>query len=281
MRRQPSPKLDGLNYEGNFPHVERRIKVENLKIIENGLVPVYTTSTGEKVVYGTELYKALGSKQQYTDWIKARLEDVDAVENEDYVLFHNSMKNPKGGRPTIEYTIRLDTAKEMSMLERNEVGKRVRKYFIRVEKKYKDTSNKSFIEQGAAVVKFIADDLRVNDASRMLMYENYCKDVGIPTNFLPKYEFNGNHELKAATTLLKANGCSISVLKFNELLSEHGYLETRERPSSKGESKKYKALTDKGLQYGENAVNSHNQKEVQPLYYVDKFMELYDIVTEG
>lgn len=37
----------------------------------------------------------------------------------------------------IEYIIKLDTAKEMAMLERNEIGKQVRKYFIEIEKKYK------------------------------------------------------------------------------------------------------------------------------------------------
>lgn len=42
----------------------------DLKVIENELVPVYETSTGEKVVYGSELYECLGSKRQYTDWIK-------------------------------------------------------------------------------------------------------------------------------------------------------------------------------------------------------------------
>ena len=33
-------------------------QMENLSIIENELVPVYTTSTGEKVVYGTDLARA-------------------------------------------------------------------------------------------------------------------------------------------------------------------------------------------------------------------------------
>ena len=37
-------------------------------------------------------------------------------------------------------------------------------------------------------VKFIADDLNVNTASRILMYDNSCDDVGIPTGFLTKYE---------------------------------------------------------------------------------------------
>lgn len=46
----------------------------------------------------------------------------------------------KGGRPQTEYIIKLDTAKEMAMLERNEKGKQVRRYFIAVEKKYKERS---------------------------------------------------------------------------------------------------------------------------------------------
>lgn len=140
--------------------------------------------------------------------------------------------------------------------------------------------NKSDIEKGLTAVKFIADDMRVNDASRILMYENLCKDYNIPTGFLPKYEHNGSREMKAAKHLLEENGCSISSKKLNILLMEQGYLEEKSRPSSKGnEIRKYKSLTEKGLKYGENAVNPHNQRETQPLYYTDKFMELYNIVT--
>lgn len=137
----------------------------------------------------------------------------------------------------------------------------------------------SKIEQTAFILKFVADDMRVNEASRLLMYENLCKDFNIPTGFLPKYEHNGNREMKALSTLLKENDCKLSAVKFNPMLIEQGYLEERERPSSKsGEMKKFKALTESGLQYGENAVNPHNQKEVQPLYYSDTFMELYEKV---
>lgn len=109
---------------------------KNLKTLENNLVPVYETGTGEKVVYGTELYLCIGSKRQYTDWIKDRFSECDAIENEDFESF--SQKNEKGGRPKTEYIIKLDTAKEMAMLERNEKGKQVRRYFIQVEKKYKE-----------------------------------------------------------------------------------------------------------------------------------------------
>lgn len=143
------------------------------------------------------------------------------------------------------------------------------------------SSGKSKIEQSAFMVKFVADDLRVNDASRILMYENMCKDFNIPTGFLPKYEHNGNHQMKALTTLLNENNCGVSAVKFNALLVKNGYLEERERPSSNGgRVKKFKALTEKGLKYGENAVSPHNQKEVQPLYYADSFMELFGKVNK-
>lgn len=108
-----------------------------MKQIENALVPVYVTDTGEKVVYGTELFDKLDSKRQYTDWIKGRLSECEAVEGEDYQSFSQKNEKPQGGRPGLEYIIRLDTAKEMAMLERSEIGKQVRKYFIRVEKRYK------------------------------------------------------------------------------------------------------------------------------------------------
>ncbi len=106
----------------------------NLKVIENELVPVYETSTGEKVVYGTELHSVLEVRSKFADWIKNRVNDCEAVENEDFETFSKNLEN--GGRVK-EYLVKLDTAKEMAMLERNEKGKQVRRYFIEVEKKHK------------------------------------------------------------------------------------------------------------------------------------------------
>lgn len=109
--------------------------MQDLTIIENELVPVYETSTGEKVVFGTELHTVLEVKSNYRDWVKNRFSDCEAVENKDFQSF--AKKLAKGGRPQVEHIIKLDTAKEMAMLERNEKGKQVRRYFIQVEKKYK------------------------------------------------------------------------------------------------------------------------------------------------
>lgn len=252
--------------------------MNDLRMIENELVPVYVTSMGEKVVYGTELYDVLGARSKFADWIKNRLNDCEATENDDFETFSKNLEN--GGRIK-EYIIKLDIAKEMAMLERNQKGKQVRRYFIRVEEKYKENKSKNTIEQGIAVVKFIADDLKVSESSRLFMYENYCKDVGIPTGFLPKYEDNGSRERCCATELLRRNGCNMGASKFNNLLIEAGYIEIKERKSSSKGIKQYKSLTDKGLKYGVNLICNKNQKETQPYYYADTFMELYNMVSVG
>lgn len=113
--------------------------MEKITVFENELVPVYVTDTGEHVVDGRELWEALKSKQDFSTWVKKRLSDCDAIENKDYTTLHKKMER----QISIEYIIKLNTAKEMAMLERNEVGKSVRKYFISVEEKYIQSKTKA------------------------------------------------------------------------------------------------------------------------------------------
>lgn len=109
--------------------------MSDLRIIENDLVPVYETDKGIKVVNGRELHQVLQSGQDFSTWVKKRLTECDAEENKDYDRLHKKME--ANNATMIEYIIKLDTAKEMAMLERNDKGKQVRKYFIAVEEKYK------------------------------------------------------------------------------------------------------------------------------------------------
>lgn len=119
--------------------------MNELKIIEEtGLIKVYETDKGEKVVQAKELHKGLESNTKFYDWIKRRIEECDAIDGED---FNSFLSQSNGGRPSTEYILTLDTAKEMAMLERNEKGKEYRRYLIEVEKRFKqvqiDVSNLS------------------------------------------------------------------------------------------------------------------------------------------
>lgn len=128
--------------------------MNDLRIIENDLVPVYETDKGIKVVYGKDLHKSLEVKTDFSTWVKRRFSECDAEENKEFELLPIFGENPMGGRPQTEYIIKLDTAKEMAMLERNDKGKQVRKYFIAEEQK-KQSEQIQKVEDTVTTIKEI------------------------------------------------------------------------------------------------------------------------------
>ncbi len=116
------------------------MRFDEMKVLEKSIVPIYEkncidgSNFHEQVVNSRELWAALEVKTEYSHWAKRRLEDVDAEENRDYLTVVK-----KDGRQTlIDYIVTMDTAKEMAMLERNDMGKMVRRYFIEAEKRYRE-----------------------------------------------------------------------------------------------------------------------------------------------
>ncbi len=116
------------------------MKFEEMKVLEKSIVPIYEkncidgSNFHEQVVNSRELWAALKVKTEYSHWARRRLEDVDAAENRDYVTVVK-----KDGRQTlVDYIVTMDTAKEMAMLERSDMGKMIRRYFIEAEKRYRE-----------------------------------------------------------------------------------------------------------------------------------------------
>lgn len=114
--------------------------MENL----NSLLPI-SENNGKKAVNARALHAFLGSKRDFSNWIKDRIDKYDFIENQDYVVFNNFGENPKGGRPQIEYALSIGMAKELSMVEGNEKGKQARKYFIACEENRKELSRKEIL----------------------------------------------------------------------------------------------------------------------------------------
>ena len=85
------------------------------------------------------------------------------------------------------------------------------------------------------------------------------------------------------TNLLKEKKADISTVKANKILLALGLLEDKERPSTKypDKMKKFKALTTKGLGYGENKENQNSPGQTSPYYYVDKFDELLSLILNA
>jgi len=99
------------------------------------LIPVQQSEVSGKqvkTVNARDLHAFLESKQDFTTWIKDRIEKYGFAEGIDFAKFHNFVE--KGYKPRDEYALTLDMAKELSMVERNARGKQARQYFIECER---------------------------------------------------------------------------------------------------------------------------------------------------
>lgn len=88
-------------------------------------------------VNARELHSFVQSKQEFANWMKARIEKFGFTEGEDYVV-DKFVNNPQGGRPTLDYHLSIDMAKELAMVENNDKGREVRRYFIECERRAKE-----------------------------------------------------------------------------------------------------------------------------------------------
>lgn len=75
------------------------------------------------------LHKELGVGKDFTTWIKGRISKYEFVEDEDYKLTLTKIGERKNVIKNI-YSLTLDMAKELSMVENNKIGRISRKYFI-------------------------------------------------------------------------------------------------------------------------------------------------------
>ena len=84
----------------------------------------------QQTVNARELHAFLEVRTRFNDWIAARINEYGFVENQDFVIFTEFSVKIQKGKPSKEYYITLDMAKELAMVERNEKGKQARQYFV-------------------------------------------------------------------------------------------------------------------------------------------------------
>lgn len=90
------------------------------------------------LVSGRELHEALGIKTQYSKWFD-RMCEYGFAENTDYILVSQKCLTNNPRNPYTEVTdhqMTIDMAKELCMIQRTEIGKRCRVYFLNIEKQW-------------------------------------------------------------------------------------------------------------------------------------------------
>lgn len=259
-----------------------------------GLIPIQETN-GKRAVNARDLHAFLESKRGFSNWIKDRIDKYDFVEGQDYQILyfdyqgnllnirHNKIGESENQQVSkIEYALSVDMAKELSMVEGNEKGKQARRYFIACEKAAqkklesqplkREPSLTTKVRASIEWVKGVSEILNLNESSRLSLLGKVAAPLELPT---PDY-LESKGVTHSATYLLKERNTRISVLVFNQKMIAAGYLEEKSRPSKSKGFSRFKCLTDKGLEYGENKVSPKNAFETQPHYYDAKFGDLLE-----
>lgn len=86
----------------------------------------------EPVISGRQLHEFLEVKTAYKDWMPRMIE----YGFEEGIDFSSFLSESTGGRPGTDHLLKIDMAKELSMIQRTDKGKQARQYFIQVEKEY-------------------------------------------------------------------------------------------------------------------------------------------------
>ena len=98
------------------------------------LIPVTENENSEVVVSGRDLHEFLEIGTQYTKWFE-RMTEYGFEENEDFVALSQKRLTAQGNQTEyVDHILKLDMAKEISMIQRNEKGKQARQYFLQIEK---------------------------------------------------------------------------------------------------------------------------------------------------
>lgn len=208
--------------------VEMESSKQNLVVVESGLVPVYEDSQKRNVVNARELHAFLQSKRQFANWIQDRIEKYGFSQDKDYVVFNSFVKNSQGGRPTTEYLLTMDTAKEIAMVENNEQGRLVRKYFIECEKRLRfahmpmDQIKQVLLNPDTIIM--LAQELKQEQAKNKMLLNKVKEDR-------PKVQFADaviaspdSIPVGDLAKILKQNGIDIGRTRLFQWLRDNGYL---------------------------------------------------------
>ena len=98
----------------------------------NEIAIVINYGDEKPTVSGRELHAALKVETPYKKWFD-RMTEYGFTEGED---FWTNLSESTGGRPSTDHQLTIDMAKELCMIQRTEIGKRCREYFLTIERNW-------------------------------------------------------------------------------------------------------------------------------------------------
>lgn len=187
--------------------------------INGELIPIQTTQSGSHVVSARDLHSFLAVGTDFSTWCQ-RMFEYGFVEGFD---FSPILGKSQGGRPSTDYALAMDCAKEIAMIQRTERGKQARLYFIEVEKQFVAQQQKPALFDPASVS-------RKELALLVLEAESRIEQLGQEVVILEKVVVSQAKKVAYVDEVLTAKNCwtttsiakslDMSAIGLNQLLHQ-------------------------------------------------------------
>lgn len=233
----------------------------------NELINITLNDSHEPVVSGRQLHEALEVKTEYRKWF-GRMAEYGFEENQDFARVTQKYPTPGGLQDMTDHIIKLDMAKEISMIQRTDKGKEVRQYFIQVEKDFNSPE------------KIMARALLMADKKIHKLEAQIEADK-------PKVLFadsvSASHTsilVGELAKLISQNGCKIGANRFFAWMRENGYLIKRKgsdwnMPTQRSMDLKLFEIKETNVQHADGHITVNKTPKVTgkgQQYFINKFL---------
>ena len=226
------------------------------------MIVIQKNDNDEVVVSGRELHKFLEIETPYTKWMNRMLK-YGFIENTDFHLHGQKCpsSNITGFKVIQDHILKLDMAKEISMIQRTDKGKQARQYFIEIEKRYREMS---FVSQNITKDKaLLLATKEIEEKNKVIEYlelENKKTNDELHESEL-RHHYNKNKVELGEMIRGDRLGWIIPMQELSAMLKSHGY--------NIGRNRLLQFLREKGLLY-KRGYHYPTQKSLDMKLFVTK-----------
>lgn len=182
----------------------------------NKLIKV-TVKNDKQLVSARDLYHGLELKIRFSLWVSKNFKEFEDGEDFTSVSVDTEVQN-NGGiqvRELQDYAVTIDMAKQLCMMSHTELGRKYRKYFIELERKWNDPQE--VVKRGYAILQNENAQLKIEN-EQMKPKALFADAVSVSKTTILVSEL---------AKILRQNGVDIGANRLFAWLRENGYLISR------------------------------------------------------
>lgn len=222
-----------------------------------------------QVVSARELHKGLKIKTRFNEWVSQNFKEFEG--EQDYMSAVTTADMPNGGVKHInDYILTIDMAKQLCLMSRTELGKKYRKYFLELERKWNDPQE--VVKRGYAILQ--------NENARLKLENQQMQ---------PKALFADSVAASHTTILigelakiLRGNGINIGANRLFQWMRDQGYLISRKgtdynMPTQRSMNLGLFKIKESTITHSNGSVSISKTTKVTgkgQQYFINKFMKL-------